>query len=96
MEDPVKVEPNKLGEFAVKRNLTPQVENKVITVLKVDEKAKYDNVIKVLNELNLAEIAITGEISKKTDAQTGKPTERKRKFTFGKLTPEEIELIKGL
>lgn len=52
--------------------------------------------IKVLNELNLAETSIAAEIAKTTDPQTGKPLERKRKFTFGKLTDEEITKIKGL
>ena len=97
MTDPVKIDPNKIGEIATKQNLKPNIEkNRLVTVLKVSPKAKYDIVIKILNELNLAEVAISGEIAKSTDPKTGKSYERKRKFTFGKLTDDEIEKIKGI
>lgn len=97
MTEPVAADLKKLQEVSIKQNLKPTIEkNRLVTVFKVDPKAKYDVVIKVLNELNLAEISIAAEIAKTTDPQTGKPLERKRKFTFGKLTDEEITKIKGL
>lgn len=97
MTDPVAADLKKLQEISIKQNLKPTIEkNRLVTVFKVDPKAKYDVVIKVLNELNLAETSIAAEIAKTTDPQTGKPLERKRKFTFGKLTDEEITKIKGL
>lgn len=97
MGDPQKVTIKKLGDIAVKQNLKPTIEkNRLITVLKVDPKTKYDNAIKVLNALNLAEVSISEEVAKTTDPQTGKPMERKRKFTFGKLTDEELQKIQGL
>jgi len=97
MTEPVVADLKKLQELSIKQNLKPTIEkNRLVTVFKVDPKAKYDVVIKVLNELNLAETSIAAEIAKTTDPQTGKPLERKRKFTFGKLTDEEITKIKGL
>jgi len=97
MTEPVVADLKKLQEVSIKQNLKPTIEkNRLVTVFKVDPKAKYDVVIKVLNELNLAETSIAAEIAKTTDPQTGKPLERKRKFTFGKLTDEEITKIKGL
>ena len=97
MGDPQKVSIKKLAEVAVKQNIKPNIEkNRLITVLKVDPKTKYDNAIKVLNQLNLAEVSISEEVAKSTDPQTGKPMERKRKFTFGKLTEEELQLISEL
>lgn len=97
MTEPVAADLKKLQEVSIKQNLKPTIEkNRLVTVFKVDPKAKYDVVIKVLNELNLAETSIAAEIAKTTDPQTGKPLERKRKFTFGKLTDEEITKIKGL
>ena len=97
MSEPVAADLKKLQEVSIKQNLKPTIEkNRLVTVFKVDPKAKYDVVIKVLNELNLAETSIAAEIAKNTDPQTGKPLERKRKFTFGKLTEEEITKIKGL
>ncbi len=97
MEEPTKVDINKVGELATKQNLkTTVVKNRLITVLKVQPKAKYDIVIKILNELNLAEAAISSEIAKSTDPETGKPYKRSRKFTFGTVTEEDIAKIKGL
>lgn len=97
MTEPVAADLKKLQEISIKQNLKPTIgKNRLVTVFKVDPKAKYDVVIKVLNELNLAETSIAAEIVKTIDPQTGKPLERKRKFTFGKLTDEEITKIKGL
>ncbi len=97
MAEPVAADPKKLQETAVKQNLKPTIEsNRLVTVLKVDPKAKYDYVIKVLNELNMAEISIAAEVAKKNDPKTGLPMERKRKFTFGTLTEDELQKIKGL
>lgn len=97
MAEPVATDPKKLQEMAVKQNLKPSIEkNRLVTVLKVDPKAKYDFVIQVLNELNLAEISIAAEVAKTNDPKTGKPMERKRKFTFGKLDETELQKIKGL
>lgn len=97
MAEPVATDPKKLQEMAVKQNLKPTIEkNRLVTVLKVDPKAKYDFVIQVLNELNLAEISIAAEVAKTNDPKTGKPMERKRKFTFGKLDETELQKIKGL
>lgn len=97
MTDPVVADVKKLQEISVKQNLKPSIEkNHLITVLKVDPKAKYEVVIKVLNELNNAEASITAEIKKSTDPSTGKPMERKRKFTFGTFGEEETKLVGGL
>ncbi len=97
MTPPEAVDVNKLDEVAAKQNLKPEIgKNRLVTVLKVNPNAKYDVVISVLNELNLAETSIVTEIAKETDPTTGKPLERKRKFTFGKFTDEDNILIKDL
>lgn len=97
MTTPEKVKMDKLDEIATKQNLKPEIgKNRLVTVLKVDPKAKYDVVIAVLNELNLAEASIVTEMVKDTDPETGKPYERKRRFTFGKFTDEDKQSIEGL
>ncbi|MDD3125515.1 MAG: biopolymer transporter ExbD [Candidatus Kapabacteria bacterium] len=97
MTEPQKADIKKLRETTIKQNIKPSIEpNRLITVLKIDPKAKYKDAIKVLNELNLAEVSITAEVMKKDDPATGKKMERKRKFTFGKLTEEEVQKIAGL
>jgi len=97
MSDPESVDIKKLGEVAIKQNLRPDIgKNRLISVLKADPMSKYEVVVNVLNELNLAEVSIATEISKETDATTGSPLERRRKFTFGKFTEEDKTLIKDL
>lgn len=95
---PKPIEINKIKELAVRENLKEAVRNKLITVLKVSDDAKYENVVKILDELNLAEIPISEEISKENDEQ-GQPVSRKRKFTIAKFTEDDVkdlEQTKGL
>lgn len=89
---------SKIAELAVQQNLkpNPKGKNRLVTVLKVDPKSKYNTVIKILNELNMAEAQVTAEVSKEVDPKTGQATKRNRKFTFAKLTEEDINTIKGL
>ena len=77
---------------AVELNTKPNVKNRLITVLKIEENAKYENVIKVLDELNLAEVPITEEIMKDKD-EAGEPVKRTRKFTIAPMTEEDLEKL---
>ena len=77
---------------AVELNLKPNVRNRMITVFKIAENAKYEFVIKVLDELNLAEMPITDVISKDKD-QAGEPTKRSRKFTIAPLNEADYKLL---
>ena len=80
---------------AVEMNLKPMVKNKLITSLKIDKDAKYENVIKILDELNLAEIPITDEVIKDKEPD-GTPTVRKRKFTVAPFEEKDKKLIEEL
>lgn len=89
-DDPQAIELKEIRAMAERENLAPATKNKLITSLKVSTEAKYDIVIKILDELNLAEGKITEEIVKETDPKTGEPMKRERRFTFAPLTEDEI------
>lgn len=78
-----------LSKIAAKENLKPEVKNKLITVFKADDGVEYQEVIKVLDELNLAESLIIEALQKDRDPESGLPTQRKRKFTMAPMTDTE-------
>jgi hypothetical protein len=94
---PEEVPINKLRALAEQQNLKPNVRNRLITVLKISDQAKYEKVVQILDELNLAEINITEQLSKDLDAQ-GQPVKRQRKFTIAPLsdTDDDFKLIQGV
>lgn len=92
-DDPKAIDFKKLRNMVVEENLKPNVKNKLITSFKISKDVKYDFVIKVLDELNLAEVPITQALSKETDPQTNQPVKRKRKFTLAELTTDDIQKI---
>jgi biopolymer transport protein ExbD len=81
---------------AVELNLKPNVRNRLITVFKIAENAKYEYVIKVLDELNMAEIPVTEEIIKDKDPKTGEVVKRSRKFTIAPLTEADLKILEEL
>lgn len=89
---PEKLPIKDLRKLAIKENINPDVRNKLITVLKIDENAPYGIVVNILDELNLAEISITQEIAKTLDNE-GNPTKRQRRFTIAPLTDEDKTAI---
>ncbi|TAL69701.1 MAG: biopolymer transporter ExbD [Bacteroidetes bacterium] len=94
-DEPKPVEIKDLRKIAETENLRPEIQNKLITVFKVSEDAKYGDMVKVLDELNLAEIKISDVLSQKKD-EKGEPVKRKRKFTLAPLDTSDLRLIKGL
>ena len=94
---PEEVPLNKLRALAEQQNLKPNVRNRLITVLKISDQAKYEKVVQILDELNLAEINITDQLSKDLDAD-GQPVKRQRKFTIAPLseTDDDFKLIQGV
>lgn len=75
-----------LRELAVERNV--EKGNDLITSLKVDPKAKYSQLISVLDELNVAE----GDL---TDKYKQQGTKRERRFAIVEMTEEDkLELAK--
>jgi biopolymer transport protein ExbD len=81
---PLKI--TELKDFAVQRNT--EKGNDLITSLKVDPAAKYSQLIKVLDELNLAE----GDLQDKYKQQN---TKRERRFAIVQMTDEDkLELEK--
>ncbi len=94
-EDPQEVALKDIKSLAERLNLKDAVKNKLITALKPDTSASYGTVVGILDELNLAEVAITSEISKSIDS-TGNPTKRQRRFTIAPISEKETEKIKGL
>lgn len=78
--------------LAFEQNLKPNVKNRMITLFKIDEKAKYDLMIAVLDQLNIAEMSIIEELSKETEVnEQGEtvPVQRKRKFTISVLSDDD-------
>jgi biopolymer transport protein ExbD len=84
-----KIKTSELSKIAAKENLKPSVKNMLITVFKADDGVQYQEVIKVLDELNLAESLIIEALQKDRDPQTGLPVQRKRKFTIAPMTDTE-------
>lgn len=95
MEDPQAVELKDLKNLAINENLKESVQNQLITAVKPDSNASYNEVIKILDELNLAEIKISAEIAKKMDS-TGNPTKRLRRFTIAPILEDDLKKIKDL
>lgn len=91
-DDPQEIKLKELRPLAERINLDKIVRNRMITSLKISNDATYDIVIKILDELNLAEVKITEEIAKDLDEQ-GKPTKRQRRFTLAPLTDDDIKKI---
>lgn len=94
-EDPQEIAEKDIKDLAVRQNLKESVRNRLITAVKPDTAASYGVVVNILDQLNLAEIPITAEISKKLDS-TGQPTKRQRRFTIAPISEKELEKIKGL
>lgn len=92
---PQEIALNKLRALIIEKNLEPNVRNKLITVLKVSPDANYATVIRILDELNLAEIPITEAVTKELDSE-GNPIKRQRKFTIAPLLEEDLKLIEGV
>jgi biopolymer transport protein ExbD len=92
-DEPKEITISKVKDIAIRENLDQK--NELITVFKVHENTPYGDVVSILDELNLAEGDITEEIAKETDPETGKPMERKRKFTIAKLSEDDIAKLKG-
>jgi biopolymer transport protein ExbD len=82
-----KITIKELPAFSIQHNR--EKENRLITILKVDPKAKYETVIKVLDALNQAE----GEL---TDEYAAKKQKRERRFSIMPLEPEFKEAIDKL
>jgi biopolymer transport protein ExbD len=94
-EDPTEIAKKEIKGLAERENLKADMVNKLITALKPSENASYGVVVGILDELNLAEIAITAQISKKLDAE-GNPMIRERRFTIAPMNEDEIAKIKEL
>jgi biopolymer transport protein ExbD len=90
-DDPKKTTVKKIRDIAIRENLDQK--NELITVLKVHSSTKYETVVSILDELNLAEGPISEEIAKNPDAK-GDST-RKRKFTIAMLSEEDIAKLNG-
>lgn len=86
-EKPTKVTLKELRAVSVTENM--RMENKLIMSLRISPKVSYDLVIKILDELNIAESEITQRLS-------AKGMKRERKFALTPMTPEDVEDLKPL
>lgn len=84
---PQLMELKNLKKMAYEENLKQK--NRLITVFKIDDNAPYEVVIRVLDELNLAEGDLLPELSKMN-------LKRERRFTIAPMTDKDIEEIKSL
>jgi biopolymer transport protein ExbD len=91
-DDPQEIKLSEIRPLAERSNLDPAVKNRLITSLKISDDAMYNTVVKVLDELNLAEAKITEEIAKELDDQ-GKPKKRERRFTIATLDEEDMKKL---
>lgn len=82
-EEAKELKMSELRKLAVEENLRSEVRNQLITVLKISDDVDYGKVVKVLDELNLAEASILDQLTEK----------RERKFTIAELTEEDYEKI---
>ncbi|MCE5305969.1 biopolymer transporter ExbD [bacterium] len=99
LDDPEKIDRKdmkKIKEISIRENLKPELLNKLIVALKVSPEAPYGEIVDILDQLNQAEGAIVDNIRKQVDPATGKPMERKRRFTIAPILESEIDKIKGL
>ena len=85
--EPQLMELKNLKKMSFEENLKQK--NRLITVLKIDNDAPYDIVIKVLDELNLAEGDLVPALSKEN-------LKRERRFTIAPMTDKDLEEIKSL
>ena len=83
----VALDRSKLKEFAVQANA--EKGNDLITSLKVDPRAKYSQLIEVLDELNLAE----GELMDRYKSQN---MNRERRFAIVEMTEEDKQELAKL
>jgi len=88
VDEPQLVQLKDLKKMMVDANI--KLKNRLITVLKVDDNASYDVVIKVLDELNLAEGDIVPALLKDFNLP------RERRFTIAPMTEKDLEEIKPL
>ncbi|MEN6294200.1 MAG: biopolymer transporter ExbD [Methanobacterium sp.] len=99
LDDPEKIDRKdmkKIKEISIRENLKPELLNKLIVALKVSPEAPYGEIVDILDQLNQAEGAIVDNIRKQVDPATGKPMERKRRFTIAPISETEISKIKGM
>ena len=101
IEDPQPVELKDVRALSEKQHLRKDpttgkiIGNEMIFALKPAQNANYGVVVNILDNLNVAEIAISAEIAKEIDTD-GQPTKRKRRFTIAPISEEEIAKIKDL
>ncbi len=101
-EDPQPIELKDVKALAEKQHLKKDpsnpgkiMGNKMIIALKPAQNANYGIVVNILDQLNVAEIAISNEVAKELD-EAGEPSKRKRRFTIAPISEEEIAKIKDL
>ncbi len=94
-EDPQEIELNKIRAMSEVENLREGKRNRMITAVKSSNDADYGTIVNILDELNMAEILITAEITKEFDEE-GNPKKRERRFTIAQMSEEELEKIKEL
>ncbi|MGE5480007.1 MAG: ExbD/TolR family protein [Chloroflexota bacterium] len=92
---PTKVELKDLRKETIRQHLRLQDPNRLITALKTAGDAPYGLVVSILDELNLAEEAITDQVAKQMGPD-GKPKKRERRFTIAPILDEENAKIQGL
>ncbi len=81
------IEMKDIRKFAVEQNI--RVKNRLITGLKIGTGAKYELVIKMLDELNLAEVDITAKLREEA-------IKRERRFALNPMTDKEKEELRNL
>lgn len=75
-----------IRKIAEEQNLRPEVKNELITSLKVSPKASYGLLVRILDELNLAEKTIETTLNKEG-------VKRERKFSLTKLSVLDLEKL---
>ena len=86
-DEPQFMELKNLKKMAFEENMKQK--NRLITVLKIDDNASYDIVIRVLDELNLAEGDLVPALAKEN-------LKRERLFTISPMSYKDLEEINSL
>lgn len=82
----IQTDVKEIKKLAIENNLRNEVRNELITALKVSPQASYGLIVKILDELNIAEGEITKELIK--DGLI-----RERKFSLTKLSEVDYKKI---
>ncbi len=93
LDQPEEVDMKKLRALIERQHIETGKFNDVIVSLKIHDEVPYSEVVKILDELNLAEAFISEKVVGQVNDKGETIEERKRRFTIAPFLEEDMELI---